>query len=113
MQTLTRQMAKDIRVIGLFTEIWCGGHRHDGRQQVTLPGSDKPVALCAECAAFVDYAVMKRRICPLESEKPSCKHCRIHCYAPQQRAKVRQIMAWSGKRMLLRGRLDYLRHYFF
>jgi hypothetical protein len=113
MQTMTRQMIKDIRVIGVFTEVWCAGHRHSGRQLVTMPGSDRQVQLCPDCAEFLGYAVMKRQKCPLEAEKPSCKHCRIHCYAPQQRATVRQIMAWSGRRMLLRGRLDYLWHYLF
>jgi hypothetical protein len=113
MQTMTRQMTKDIKLIGRFTEVWCAGHRHEGRQSLSVPGSDQPVQLCPECAEFFEYAVMKRQKCPLEAEKPSCKHCRIHCYAPQQRATVRQIMAWSGRRMLLRGRLDYLWHYFF
>lgn len=113
METITRQMQKDLKVIGRFTEVWCDGHRHLGRKPITCPGSCKPLLLCPECAEFFAYAVMKRQKCPLETEKPSCKHCRIHCYASQQRAKVKQIMAWSGKRMMLRGRLDYLWHYFF
>lgn len=113
MQTMTRQMLKDIKVIGKFTEVWCDGHQHSGRQLRAVPGSDMQLQLCPACAEFFSYAVLKRQKCPLEAEKPSCKHCRIHCYAPQQRALVRQIMAWSGKRMLLRGRLDYLWHYFF
>lgn len=110
---LSRYQTKDIRVIGRFTEVWCAGHEHSGREGFALPGNLKPLQLCPECAAFVAYAVQKRKNCPLEAEKPSCKHCRIHCYGPQQRALVKQIMAWSGRRMILRGRLDYLWHYFF
>lgn len=113
METITRQMQKDLRVIGRFTEVWCDGHRHGDRQPMVVPGGHRPLLLCPACAEFFAYAVMKRQKCPLEAEKPSCKHCRIHCYAPQQRAMVRQIMAWSGRRMILRGRLDYLWHYFF
>lgn len=113
MKTITRQMQKDLSVIGRFTEVWCAGHQHTGRQPVRFVEGGKPFNLCDECADFFAYAVMKRQKCPLEAEKPSCKHCRIHCYASQQRAKVRQIMAWSGRRMILRGRLDYLWHYFF
>jgi len=110
---LTRYQMKDIRIIGRFTEVWCAGHRHSCREAFPLPGALKPLQLCPDCAAFMAYAIQKRLTCPLEAEKPSCKHCRIHCYAPQQRALVKQIMAWSGRRMMLRGRLDYLWHYFF
>lgn len=113
MQTMTRQMTKDIKLIGAFTELWCAGHRHADRRATAVPGAGRSLQLCPECATFFSYAAMKRQKCPLEAQKPSCKHCRIHCYAPQQRTMVRKIMAWSGKRMLLRGRLDYLWHYFF
>lgn len=110
---LTHEQRKDIRVLRKFTEVWCHGQHHSPRRPCSLPGGMQPVQLCPECAAFLEYAVGKRMKCPLEAEKPSCKHCRIHCYAPQQRALVKRIMAWSGRRLLLRGRLDYLWHYFF
>jgi hypothetical protein len=110
---LNRQQAKDMSIVGRFTEVWCSGHHHSNRQTFLVPGSQQTLQLCPECTAFMEYVVKKRLICPLEAEKPSCKHCRIHCYAPQQRAQVKQIMAWSGRRMILRGRLDYLWHYLF
>lgn len=112
-RALNRQQRKDIRIIGRFTQVWCAGHRHPERAPYDLPGDLPPLSLCPDCASFMAYAVARRLSCPLEAEKPSCKHCRIHCYAPQQRALVRQIMAWSGRRMIMRGRLDYLWHYFF
>lgn len=113
MKTMTAQIKKDLQVIARFTEVWCGGHQHTGRQPVVLPGGGRSFALCPTCAEFVAYAVNKRLNCPLKADKPRCKRCRIHCYAPQQREMVRQIMAWSGRQMILRGRVDYLWHYFF
>jgi hypothetical protein len=68
--------------------------------------------LCSECAEVARHAMEKRRNCPLEP-KPSCKKCPVHCYGRDCRAKIREIMAFSGRRMILRGRVDYLRHYFF
>lgn len=112
MEKDTKRIQKDLDVVGRFTELWCAGHHHEGRRPVTL-GETATIQLCPECAEFFAYARHKRETCPLEPEKPSCKHCQVHCYAPPQRAKVRQIMAWSGMRMLLRGRLNYLRKYFF
>jgi hypothetical protein len=110
---INQQQAKDIQVVARFTEVWCAGHGHTDRQTFPLPGGLSSIQLCPDCATFMEYAVKKRLNCPIEAEKPSCKHCRIHCYAPEQRALVKQIMAWSGRRMILRGRLDYLWHYFF
>lgn len=109
----TGQQVKDIKVIARFTEVWCAGQHHDGKQPLTVCPGVPPLTLCPDCTAFLQYAVKKRLCCPLEAEKPTCRRCRIHCYAPQQRALVKQIMAWSGRRMILRGRLDYLWHYFF
>ncbi len=110
---VNRQQQKDIRIIGMFTEAWCAGHQHEQRRPLQVPGMSKPLELCPACSAFMEYAVSRRLKCPLEAEKPSCKHCRIHCYAPQQRELVKRIMAWAGRRMIMRGRLDYLWHYFF
>lgn len=110
---LNSQQIKDIRIIGRFTEVWCHGHHHSDRHAFKLSGSRKDLQLCPDCIAFVEYAIQKRSNCPLEVDRPSCKHCRIHCYAPPQRELVKKIMAWSGRRMIMRGRLDYLWHYFF
>ncbi|MEI6206371.1 MAG: nitrous oxide-stimulated promoter family protein [Desulfuromonadales bacterium] len=114
MKTLSRQQKKDIRLIGTFVEVYCAGkHGELEREPFSLPEDLGKRRMCAECAGFMAYAVARRLTCPLEEEKPSCKHCRIHCYAGPQRVKVKEIMSYSGRRLLLRGRLDYVWHYFF
>jgi hypothetical protein len=50
--------------------------------------------------------------CPLE-EKPVCKHCHVHCYRKGHREKVREIMRFSGRALIRKGRLDLLWHYLF
>lgn len=114
METLTRQMKKDIRLIGKFVEVYCGGrHTASEKQPFLLPGELGRRRLCPDCAAFMQYAVSRRIRCPLEAEKPTCKHCRIHCYNKPNLAKVKEIMAYSGRKLIMRGRLDYIWHYFF
>lgn len=39
-----------------------------------------------------------------------CKHCPDHCYYPTYREQIRKVMAFSGRQMVVRGRLDYLDH---
>lgn len=113
MDSITRQMKRDVRLIGKFTELWCRGKRHPGAAPHALEWGLGEFVLCPDCAAFIDYAAKKRVVCPLETQKPTCKRCKIHCYAPSQRAMVRDIMSWSGRRMIMRGRIDYLYHYLF
>jgi RNase P subunit RPR2 len=113
MEAMSKQQKNDIRLIGTFVEVYCSGkHRGADRSQTTLPNGMGVRTICPECAAFLEYAIEKRLKCPLEAEKPTCKHCRIHCYDPTRREKVREIMSYSGRRLVLRGRLDYLWHYF-
>jgi hypothetical protein len=114
METITKQQKKDIRLIGKFVEVYCFGKHHGTLlTPVTLPAGLGESTLCPECVSFLEYAIGKRLKCPLETEKPTCKHCRIHCYDKQRREKVREIMSYAGRRLMLRGRLDYLWHYFF
>ena len=114
MNTLTKHQKKDIRLLGKFTEVYCSGRHGDAaRAMVPLPEGLGGRSLCPECAAFLEYAVTKRIKCPLEAEKPTCKHCRIHCYDQPRREKVREIMGYAGRKLMMKGRLDYLWHYFF
>lgn len=114
MEAVTRHQKNDIRLIGKFVEVYCAGkHRGAERSPVALPADMGERNLCPECASFLHYAITKRLKCPLESEKPTCKHCRIHCYDRPRREKVREIMSYAGRRLMMRGRLDYVWHYFF
>ena len=110
---LTPYQLKEIRIIATFTKVWCSGHGHASRNFFQFTEELPPLDLCPDCTVFMGYAVQRLLHCPLKTEKTSCKHCHIHCYATEQRALVKRIMAWSGRRMILRGRLDYLWHYFF
>jgi hypothetical protein len=115
---LTARERKDLKVLALFTSVYCGSRHRGHRAQLDsaaqsrhrLPIDKYPV--CAECADFLAYACERRLRCPLE-EKPSCKHCKVHCFRPGHREKVREIMRFSGRHLIWRGRLDLLWHYLF
>lgn len=105
---------KDLRLLALFTSVYCGDH-HAAHQRTGIDlGLPKSAGYryCAACSDFLHYAIERRQRCPLEP-KPSCKHCEVHCYRPGHREKVREIMRYSGKTLIRRGRLDLLWHYLF
>jgi hypothetical protein len=117
-QPLTRKEVKDLKVLLQFTAVYCRV-QHDGAKAILmtvepelqrLPLQRSPV--CKECSDFLLYAFERRLRCPLP-EKPACKHCPVHCYKPEHRQMVREIMRFSGQYLIKRGRLDLLWHYFF
>jgi Nitrous oxide-stimulated promoter len=58
--------------------------------------------LCEECVELLDYATCRLDQCPYGPQKPTCAKCPIHCYKPQMRERVKEVMRFSGPRMLLR-----------
>jgi hypothetical protein len=92
---------KDKYILTQFIRIYCHG------KHKTL--KDK---LCADCQDLLNYAIKRLENCP-QVPKPACKNCEIHCYKTVYREKIRQVMRYSGKRLILRGRLDLFWHYLF
>jgi len=115
---LTAKEKKDLKVLALFTATYCRARHAGSKEPLAADAPDlqglglEGLPLCSECREFLDYAFVRRRKCPLDP-KPACKHCHLHCYRPGHREKVREIMRFSGRHLILRGRLDLLWHYFF
>ena len=115
---LTRKEKKELRVLAQFTSVYCKVHHNVERLPLEsdVPGvaalKVNKYQVCDSCREFLYYAIERRLHCPLDP-KPICKHCHVHCYKPDYRQKVREIMRFSGKYLICRGRFDLLWHYFF
>jgi hypothetical protein len=111
-------LARDLRTLAVFVEIYCHARHCVGTEVMELKGFDvKKLAghelrLCGECRKLLAHALVKRSVCPMDP-KPMCKDCPTHCYHPSYREKIREVMKFSGKRLMLSGRLDYLIHLYF
>ncbi len=57
--------------------------------------------LCTDCQDLLDYARMRSEKCAFMEKKTFCSNCKIHCYKPKMREKIRTVMRFSGPRMLL------------
>ncbi len=57
--------------------------------------------MCPDCRLLSEYAKLRSQNCPFMEEKTFCSNCRVHCYKPEMREKIRQVMRFSGPRMLL------------
>lgn len=56
--------------------------------------------LCADCTALLAYARQRSENCPFMAEKNFCVNCKVHCYRPDMREKIRRVMRFSGPRMM-------------
>ncbi len=66
--------------------------------------------LCPECKSLLDYAYKRLDSCPFGQEKPTCKKCPVHCYSPSMRKKVKEVMRFSGPRLLIYDPFGWLLH---
>ena len=66
--------------------------------------------LCHECKSLTYYALARLDNCKFGNSKPTCKKCPIHCYKPEMRAKIKQVMSFSGPLMIFFHPIMALRH---
>ena len=113
------ELRHDLMVLARFITIYCTyKHRDTAKNAVNLKTHDvteiagRELKLCAACEKLLTHAFVKRSTCPMDP-KPACKDCPAYCYHPSYREQIRVVMKYSGWRLLVSGRLDYLYHLLF
>lgn len=66
--------------------------------------------LCDDCAALDMYARERSDKCPFMENKTFCSRCKVHCYKPEMREKIRTVMRFSGPRMIFYHPIMAIRH---
>ncbi len=56
--------------------------------------------LCPECAEMLQYAKERSDRCPFMETKSFCVNCKVHCYKPEMREKIKKVMRYAGPRMI-------------
>lgn len=89
---------REKRTVGEMIAIYCRSRHGSG------------VALCPECSSLADYVDIRLDRCPYSFQKPACADCPIHCYQAGKRAMIKDVMRYSGPRMLYRHPILALFH---
>lgn len=66
--------------------------------------------LCEECQVLHDYAMLRSDKCPFMETKTFCSNCKVHCYKTDMREKIREVMRYSGPRMIFHHPVMAIRH---
>ena len=98
MQNIQDKREREKRMVSEMIRLYCRKNHH------TRQG------LCPDCAALEAYARARSDRCPFMETKTFCSNCKVHCYQPEMREKIRQVMRFSGPRMLFSHPVMALRH---
>jgi len=82
------RLERERRTIRAMVELYCRDHHHSTGD------------LCADCGQLFAYAMERIDKCPFHDGKPTCARCPVHCYKPARRDEIRQVMRYSGPRMM-------------
>ncbi|MEO3111411.1 nitrous oxide-stimulated promoter family protein, partial [Turicibacter sanguinis] len=51
--------------------------------------------------------------CKFGDEKTACRKCPIHCYKKDMKMKVKEVMRFSGPRLLIYRPVEFIKHWFY
>lgn len=96
-----KEWQKECKLIPVMIKRYCRG-RHGTK-------GDK---LCEDCRALTEYALFRLEKCPFKVNKKFCSFCKVHCYKPDMREQIKDVMKWSGPRMIFTHPAFAFKHVF-
>lgn len=87
-KNIQSKQEKEKRMVSQMIALYCK-KKHGGKKE-----------LCPDCAALREYARLRSDKCPFMETKTFCSNCKVHCYKPEMREKIREVMRFSGPRMI-------------
>ena len=82
---------REKRLVSQMIALYCKKLHHTGK-----------TGLCSECKALSDY--------PFMETKTFCSNCKVHCYKPEMRERIRKVMRFSGPRRIFSHPVVAMRH---
>ncbi len=82
------RLISEQQTIEMMIRLYCGGN-HGGKTE-----------LCDDCESLLLYAIKRLENCPYQEEKDSCNKCQTHCYRADMRGLIKEVMRYSGPRMI-------------
>lgn len=66
--------------------------------------------ICSSCSELLEYSMLRLNKCCFGAKKPVCFKCTLHCYMPDMRDRVKEVMRFSGKKMIFAHPILTVRH---
>lgn len=98
MKNVQTKREREKEIVSQMITLYCRKKHHTKKE------------LCSECAKLKNYAVERSNKCPFMETKTFCSNCKVHCYKPEMREKIREVMRFSGPRMIFHHPVTAIRH---
>ena len=98
MSNTAQKRQREKEMVSQMIALYCRKH-HGGKG-----------GLCPQCRALEEYARARSDKCPFMEEKTFCSNCRVHCYRPEMRRRIREVMRYAGPRILFHHPVAAIRH---
>ena len=85
---MKKRLKREQRTVYTMILMYCS-HFHSGNGY-----------LCNDCDSLWKYANDRIQQCMLGYSKPVCSNCPVHCYNPEMRERIREVMRYAGPRMI-------------
>ena len=90
---------REKKTVKLTIEIYCRKkHGH------------KKGELCEECSELLEYAHKRLSYCKFGENKTTCGKCPIHCYKKDMKIKIKEVMRFSGPRLIIYNPVELIKH---
>jgi hypothetical protein len=94
-----RKLVREERTMAAMVRMYCRDHHGCVAPEEAAHAG---VSVCGECEELLAYARLRLERCRYGPDKPTCASCPTHCYRPAMRERVREVMRYSGPRMVRR-----------
>lgn len=98
MKDVEAKREREKETVSLMIAIYCRKRHHTKGK------------LCSDCEKLDAYARLRSDKCPFMETKTFCSNCKVHCYKPEMREKIREVMRFSGPRMIFHHPVAAIRH---
>ena len=95
------RVLKEKKIVQFMIEIYCY-KKHEQKKN----------ELCDDCKELLDYAHKRLTYCKFGDKKTSCSKCPIHCYKKDMKEKIKEVMRFSGPRLIIYKPYEFIRHIF-
>ena len=87
-----QKIEKEIKIINTMIDIYKKGHPNE------------------DVETLREYAVKRIEKCPRMETKTFCSRCDIHCYQKVMRDQIKQVMRYSGPRLIWHHPIQLIKH---
>lgn len=86
-KSVEKKRDREKKVITEMVKLYCKKNHKNGE-------------LCDECNEILNYSLKRIDHCKFMETKTFCSNCKSPCYNMEMKEKIKQIMKFSGPRML-------------